>query len=166
MFGPLMIKVSHPRWLVYCSHALPISIKLGLQKMRDQLCTVIANHLDQCNQVLNANQCQNCALFFFWQPQQPVHICWPKTIQSLLWQQWIWVGAPLSRLTCVQFFLVLYFNLKSWEVGCIYLFIYLLLSSPCVLLYHMGGHQNLYGPYMCVCVCFSLGYFLLLIDLS
>jgi hypothetical protein len=48
----------------------------------------------------------------------------------------------------------------------IYLFIYLLLSSPCVLLYHMGGHQNLYGPYMCVCVCFSLGYFLLLIDLS
>ncbi len=77
-----------------------------------------------------------------------------------------WVGAPLSRLRCVQFFLVLYFNLKSWEVGCIYLFIYLLLSSPCVLLYHMGGHQNLYGPYMCVCVCFSLGYFLLLIDLS
>jgi hypothetical protein len=38
----------------------------------------------------------------------------------------------------------------------IYLFIiYLLLASPCVLLYYMAGHQNLYGPsYVCVCVCF------------
>ncbi len=155
MFGPLMIKVSHPRWLVYCSHALPISIKLGLQKMRDQLCTVIANHLDQCNQVLNANQCQNCALFFFWQPQQPVHICWPKTIQSLLWQQWIWVGAPLSRLTCVQFFLVLYFNLKSWEVGCIYLFIYLFIyySLLHVFCYITWVDTKTYMAHICVYVC-------------
>jgi hypothetical protein len=80
-----------------------------------------------------------------------------------------WVGAPLSRLQMCAIFSGVAFQpeiLGNRLYLFVYLFIYLLLASPCVLLYYMEGHENLYGQCVCVCVFFSLAFFLLLIDLS